>query len=256
MGLSIFFKNFAPVFMIAFVFYYILFFCKKNCTRVLIFSKVISVILIFSGYLLSKSVGYAIVDNIIGVDVSRNVTPCYLNVGLRGSGKNDRPESYGVYFDKLRENNYDYKKTNDETINELIYDLRLSENDTLTYNFFKNKAEVLFGNDSARMYWVKETLNSDRGKAIIDAVKNFNNYYFAICVFLMWFPLIIMNRDKNLFMFLLYLIFFGCFLLLILVEAQNRYMYSIQTFMCILAGYGVGLLAKEISLLSKYFLKH
>ena len=55
----------------------------------------------------------------------------------------------------------------------------------------------------------------------------------------MFLGLIYMNKLKNLDLFLLYLIFYGSFLLLLLVEAQNRYMYAIQFIMCILAVGGI-----------------
>ena len=51
--------------------------------------------------------------------------------------------------------------------------------------------------------------------------------------------LISMNKNKDLKKFLLYLVLFGSLLLLLLVEAQNRYMYAVQPIICILATGGL-----------------
>ena len=53
-------------------------------------------------------------------------------------------------------------------------------------------------------------------------------------------------KQKNLGLILLEIIIHGCALMLIIVEAQNRYMYSIQPFMCILASNGIITLKKEV----------
>lgn len=241
LGISTFLKNFAPVFLIAFIIYYILkVFNVKKIKNYTIF-KILSIFIIFISYSLSKNVIFNCIDNLVGTDVARNIIACYLNVGLRDDGTYSS-ENYGTYFSTLKENNYDYEKTNSIILKDIIKD----SSSNLSINFFSNKASILFGGDYARLQWISNTLNVDMGNKLIVIIDKLNNCYFTFLVVLMILGLIYMNRNKDLKVFLLYLIFFGSFLLLLLVEAQNRYMYAIQFIMCILSVLGINYLVEFI----------
>lgn len=234
LGISTFFKNFAPVFIIAFLIFYILKFLSLSKINNFILVKFISIVLIVISYSVSKNVVFSFIDNLVGDKVARNIIPCYLNVGLRDNGTYS-DYNYGMYFNTLKDNDYDYEKTNSIVMNNLIDD----QKDVLSLKFFSEKAKILFGGDFARMTWVQATLVLDSTNINIINISKLNSGYFCILIIFMFLGLIYMNKLKNLDLFLLYLIFYGSFLLLLLVEAQNRYMYAIQFIMCILAVGGI-----------------
>ena len=244
LALSSFFKNFAPVILIAIIIYYILnlFTLKKQEVKKFVINKIIYIILIFISFITIKNCTYLFLDNLLGVPVARNITPCYLNVGLRDYGVYSQ-ENYGMYFNSLRNNNYNYEVTNDKILNNLIKSF--SEEDNKIFkekDFFENKAILLFKGDSAKIDWVIESMKANYTTEhieVLEDIKEYNNDYFVILVLLIMIGLVYMVKNMNLKYFFIYVIFYGCFLLLILVEAQNRYMYSIQPLMCILSMIGV-----------------
>lgn len=237
LGLSVFFKNFAPVFIVAFIIYYFLKALQVKNVRSFVWQKAILILIIGISFWSTKSLIYLGLDELVGESVVRNITPCYLNVGLRGTGVYDAG-NYQMYSDALLDANFDYKKANADIMNGLVEYLKSEDATPRKMEFWDNKADILFGGD-ARIYWVKASVSSPIDHpTIIDVLsktEKYNLYYFVILVFLMVLGTVEMFRKKHMELFLLYLIFFGSFLLLILVEAQNRYMYSIQTIMCILA---------------------
>lgn len=249
LGFSVFFKNFAPIFIIAFLIYYVLNLLKEKNLKKYIFQKSCILLGIIVSFLITKNVLFLSLDHIVGNPVIRNVTPCYLNVGFRGFGVYDY-DNYEMYYSSLKKNNYDYKKTNKEILENLWNHLKNQNSEARQRSFFENKAKILFGNDSYRMIWLSLSFQEGGHEKIVNiidgTITTWNNIYFMIVVTLMGLGLFYMYHKKDLLLFLIYLIIHGCFLMLILVEAQNRYMYSIQPLFCILAITGV------ISL--KYFL--
>ncbi len=237
LGISTFFKNFAPVFLIAFAIYYVLKGIREKELKVYIRYKLLTLALICFSFSITKNVIFNFLDDIVGVEVARNITACYLNVGLRDDGTYNA-DNYNMYFDTLRQNNYDYEKTNSQILEKLFQE----EKKNLSLDFFKNKAKIVFGRDSSRVGVVSLSFAAKdhiyKAKILDEQIVEINDNYFTVLVFLTAMGLIPMVRKKDLKVFLMYLFFFGCLLLLLLVEAQNRYMYSIQTIMCILAAWG------------------
>ena len=86
LGLIVFFKNFAPVLIIVFIIYYFLFALKNNGSKKFLLSKVVSIIIIFVMFTLSKQIMFLAIDNLVGTKVARNIVPGFLNIGLRGDG--------------------------------------------------------------------------------------------------------------------------------------------------------------------------
>ncbi len=242
LGLSTFFKNFAPAFILAFIIYYFLKgFTEKNIKKYTLM-KLGTIVIILIGFIATKNVVFIGIDHLAGHPVSRNITPCYLNVGLNLKGTYNK-NIYDEYFNAVKENNYDYDKANDEIM--ALLKKRLSDKNASIWQkgFFDYKAKIIFGNDEAKISWVVSSINAKGSMQITDFIENeytnLNNYYFIILVTLMAIGLISMNKNKDLKKFLLYLVLFGSLLLLLLVEAQNRYMYAVQPIICILATGGL-----------------
>ncbi len=254
LALSSFFKNFAPVLIIAFAIYYFLNNFKKDGLNIKkeILSKFISIVIIIISFISTQNIIFTGIDQIIKDKVDRNTIPCYLNVGLRGNGHYS-DEIYGMYFDAIKKYDYDYNKANKEIMSELITTIKDGTSDIYKKDFFENKAKTLFNTDSARLSITAYSFDINEHYKVSNIIRKYiidlNNYYYIILSFLVALGLIDTNKKKNLKQILLYIIIHGSALLLILVEAQNRYMYSIQMLLCILAVPGL----KEIY---EYVKKH
>lgn len=244
LGISVFFKNFAPVFILAFGIYYVLKGIISVRLKTYYIHKFVTLTLIILVFSSTKNVMFHIADGLVGEKVARDITACYLNVGLRGDGKYNEA-NYGMYFGVLQENNYNYEKTNAQILDKLIRE----EKANWDMDFFEKKAKTVFGGDSSRVLFVSESVKVGEhfrlARILTDYVIDINNNYFTIIVFLMALGLVPMIKHRNMALFLLYLVCFGGLLLLLLVEAQNRYMYAIQPIICILAVWGIEFL-KEL----------
>ena len=247
LGLSNFFKNFAPVFLIAFVIYYFLVAFKEKNIKKYTVVKLISIGLIVICFSLTKSIVFLEIDNLVGGKVARNIIPCYLNVGLSNDGTYDY-DTYYEYINAFIDNNYDYDKANDEIMNIVKSDILDGTSAIYNEDFFDNKARIIVGNDQSKIILVISSINAKDSMAINNFIENqymdFNDYYYIVLIALMALGLVIMNKNKDLKLFLLYLVLFGSLLLLLLIEAQNRYTYAIQPLLCILATGGLFYLIK------------
>lgn len=242
LGLSTFFKNFAPAFLVAFVIYYFLKGINTKTLKKYILIKLGTIVIILVGFVLTKNLVFIGIDHLVGHEVARNITLCYLNEGLNGTGAYN-PTYYDEYFEAIKNNNYDYDKANTE-IKILLKERLLNKNASIWQkDFFDNKARIIFGNDESKISWVVSSINAKDTMKITNFIEeeytNLNNAYFIILVTLMAIGIISMNKSKDLKKFLLYLVLFGSLLLLLLVEAQNRYMYAVQPIICILATGGL-----------------
>ena len=249
LGLSTFFKNFAPVIIISIAIYFIMNDLKNKVLFkdiLLQFSKFIIIILIFSG---TRFLTFKYLDNLATHKVIRNVAPCYLNVGLKGQGTYNY-EYYNEYFTKLKEYNYNNTKTNSYILKELKNHYLITENIGYYFQLFKSKLNILFGGDTARISWIHQSFNDKNDKIAKNisrySMKSLNEIFYINISFLMLMGLIYLWNSKNLRLFLLYLIVYGSSLMLLLVEAQNRYMYAIQPLFSILSGAGIYIILKII----------
>ena len=249
LGISTFFKNFAPVFLIAFIVYYFISLIIKKNIKILIVRYLSILVIVFMSFIISKNITFMYIDKIVGNTVARNITPCYLNVGLRGDGRYSN-ENYAMYFDSLKKNNYDFNKTNKEIMDNLkdyIKDKNSKIHDPL---FFNNKANIIINGDSSRINWIAQSFKVKEHYTIFSTldkdIKTFNNNYYTIIIFLVALSLLFTVHFENQELLLLHTIMHGSFLILLLIEAQNRYMYSIQSIMCILAVPGILYLKKML----------
>lgn len=235
LAVSTFLKNFASVLLLSIFIYFILnIFIVENKKKYAINKGIICTLILIT-YICLRSIIFIYMDSVVQEKVMRSIAPCYINVGAKGNGTyND--VAYSEYFDELKKQNYDNKKTNKIIMHKLIKNINIKQYIKLLYN----KAQIILGDDRDKTYWIFSTINSD-GKytKYMSKFAKINNIYYGILVILMATGLIKMVKEKNLKIFLMYLIFFGGMLLLILVEAQNRYMYALQYIICILASYGI-----------------
>ena len=102
LGLSTFFKNFAPAFIIAFIIYYFLKgFTEKNIKKYTLM-KLGTIVIILIGFITTKNLVFIGIDHLAGHPVARNITPCYLNVGLNTNGTYNAG-IYNEYFNAVKE---------------------------------------------------------------------------------------------------------------------------------------------------------
>ncbi|MFA5603435.1 MAG: glycosyltransferase family 39 protein [Bacilli bacterium] len=240
-GISTFFKNFGPVLLIAIIIICLLemIINKKN---ILTIKKLGFVIIILISYIFSKNVTFNYIENLVGAKVGRNITPIYLNVGLNSKSKGYyNNEVYSMYFNELRQNNLNFGKTNNEIMKLLMFDIK--SNYRGIPRMLYNKTITNFSTDNAKFNWVKNSVidsQTDRVVFVIEKIlKPLTNFHYVIIIFCMTFMVVQNYREKNLEILLLSLIIFGAAAMLMLVEAQGRYRYAIEPFMCILAGAGI-----------------
>lgn len=243
LAFSVFLKNFVPVIIVAIIIYFIMDMMNKkklSLSSKYIIPRIVFIIILFVTFTLSKNIIYMKIDNIVGERVTRNIIPCYLNVGFRDEGVYNS-NNYNMYFNKMIEYDYDEKKVNSEILSELLNYWKNGQNKYSIFTLLDYKAKIIFGGD-IRISWVNHSLLQKGNIKIISFFEKYinkvNNLYFLVIVIFMIFGLFKLNNEKNLYVFLCYLIIFGSLLLILLVEAQNRYMYAIQPFICIMSIYG------------------
>lgn len=240
LGISVYFKNFAPVFLIAFIIYYFLNIFKTNNIKQYIKRRLLFLIIISCSFFLTNKVTCLVVDDIVGTKVARNIIPGFLNIGLRGDGTLSE-NRWILYENLLEKHNYNFKLANKEMLAGILDDLGNKDSDVRKKGFFDNKANVLFKGDHGKLDYVIESLNVENHFIVINLLNKYviplNNVYYISIFTLVGLGVIFLIKKKNLEVLLLYIIIYGTSLMLIIVEAQNRYMYSIQPLMCILAVY-------------------
>lgn len=249
LSLTTFFKNFGIIFVIALLIYFILkiiFESKRNLKKYIIV-YLISFITVIVGYFITNQIMYAYIDSIVGGKVSRNNIAYFLTVGL--SSKNDGTYNEEIskdYKEAIENNNYDYDTVNKEMMNKLKEDVK---NNNELFTLLKNKAKIVAQNDEARIEFIcrmaKANESEKLAKFVEDYILEINNFYYIIIFTLMGLGLLRFIKDKNLEILYIYISIYGSYLLLLIIETQNRYTYSINPFICILAGIGFEYLIKQ-----------
>lgn len=246
LGVCVFLKNFSMVIFIAMAITAVMwalkykFSWRQAVLHVLLFAVAFGLFSATSGVL------YRTADKLVGQPVNRSVAPCYAYVGLHSSGTGGYSlELYQRYFSVLASTGYDYDETNRIILDELVHDIKDNERIDVLLD---RKATVAMVSDKARVQFVKggfleagheyaaEFLIND--KSILD-VQKINDWFYYIIMWCMAFGLIFAYRHRDLKFFFIYLSIFGSALLLLLVEAQGRYMYGIQPLYCVAAGFGL-----------------
>lgn len=246
LGICVFLKNFSLVFFVAMVITGLMWALKyrfdwrKAVIHVLLFAVA------FGSYNAVTASLFRVADGLVGQPVNRSVAPCYAYVGLHSTGTGTYNDAlYQHYFSVLSYTGYDYDRTNDIVLDELMQDIK--ENDRFDV-LLDQKAGYAVSSDKYRIEFLKDSfieagheyaagfLVSD--KSILD-VQEVNDWFYYIIMWCMAFGLIFAYRQRDLSFLFIYLVIFGSALLLLVVEAQSRYMYSIQPLYCIAAGFGL-----------------
>lgn len=240
LGLTTFFKNFGIVFVIALFIYFVLDIIFNKCKlKEYVTKHIIAFIMVSIGSILITQITYIYLDNIVGKKVSRNNMAYFLTIGL--NSKNDgtyNTEIAEEYINQLKESDYNYALVNEQKINELIEDIK--HNNKL-FDLLKNKAKIVAQNDESRLDFVQSSANrngSSKTAEIIENVKKFNNFYYMFIWILIGIGILRFREQINLKILFLYIGIYGSYLLLVIIEAQNRYQYAINPILCILAALG------------------
>ena len=234
LGLTAFFKDFGIIFIIALPFYYILKMLYQGKNRIIVSMFCITIVLI--GNFIAKQFTYLYIDNLVGTKVSRNNTGFYLTEGLIST--NDGQFSQKIkeeYFNEVIKNNYNYEVANENILNKLKEDIK--NNDKL-FELLWNKAKIVINGDTARLGFLarsaKECGNFSLAENLQGTITYINNFYFYIVIVLACIGLFRAIKYKETKLMYIYIAILGCYLLLLLIEAQNRYIYGFIPFLCIL----------------------
>lgn len=238
LGLSVFFKNFALVFIIAFVIYIIMYFIKNKFKAKELRNFIIYLLIIIGSYSVVTNGMYNIADKLVGEEVNRSIAPCYMLVGLHSTGAGIyNPELYKTYFDTVEE--LGYEKGNKKVLEILFDDIK--ENDKFL-TLLDDKAVSLHSYDN-RVDWVSQSALANESKVLYDFLKEeyqeVNDYYYLLVIILIIMSVFYLIKKKNIKILFISLIIFGSSLLLLLVESQARYTYSLLPFYCVLATIGL-----------------
>lgn len=135
-------------------------------------SVIVVILMILSARFIVSNQARHLIENRIGEPVATNSTIetmyCADNPKYGGMWN---PEAYEIYFYKLKENDFDYKKTGKWARNELI--TIMANNKEEMSELFLNKLEQSYGSNNAMLGWFYETLNTKKQR-------EFDNKYIAI----------------------------------------------------------------------------
>lgn len=240
-GISVFFKNFAPILLIAIVIMCFIELLQHRKIK-LFLKKIILMLLLIISYSLTKQGTFLYIEYLVGDTVGRNIIPCYLNIGLNSVSRgyyND--EIYQMYFDELEKNNLDFNKTNTNIMKFLYKDIK--ENYYQIPSILYHKTVTSFKSDGSKLGWVVESIKAKNdniySKLIKKMVVPISHTYYIIIITLMMICLLANYKIKNNNTYLLLIFIFGVALLFLLTEAQGRYKYGIEPIMCVLASGGL-----------------
>ena len=128
LGLSTFLKNFAPIFLIAFLIFYFMIVLKEKIMKTSIITFIFDFLIIILMFNLTNVVLFKFCDNLVGEPVSRNSAPYYIFIGLNKEGKGIFDEKlYNYYFNLLDTNDNDFEKTNKEVMDLTLKELKLDD---------------------------------------------------------------------------------------------------------------------------------
>lgn len=246
LGISTFFKNFASIYLIAFIIIIILEYVKNK--KIILQSFLLFLIIIFS-FSISKGIILNSIEKMVGSSIGNNIIPCYLNVGLNfdSNGKYDS-DSYRIYFDTLKNTNYDFSETNEIIM--LNIKNRIINRYKEIPNLLNIKAKVIFQKDDNKLLWVKNSINSKQVVQVSQFIENslskISNVYYLILILASLFSVFYTLKYSNQNLLFIILCIVGVALELLLVEAQERYRYAIEPMFCILSGVGLYYLKKKV----------
>lgn len=246
LAVTCFLKNFSPVFIMSFIIVFILGLLKNKFDKVIFTKKSVCLVIIMISFISVKQLIFSEIDKLVGEPVARNITPCYLNVGLRDEG-DYKVENYMYYFNLVKDYNYDFDKVNHIALNDLLKYMK-GKGKKYYFNLLNNKAKIIINDDEAKIFWFDQSFNGNKTSSLYDLnnIKITNNMYYGLIMLLVGISLIETLKSYNLKTFFLQLLYFGACLILLLVEAQNRYSYSMQVLLCILSVCGIKIVVEYV----------
>ena len=145
----------------------------------------------------------------------------------------------------MRDNDWDYDTVNDIILQQLREDIRDNKALGVLLDF---KAAATVQEDNERLRWVEKSMNAaghphaaslvyDQ-KRLLD-LEHINDGFYHLVIWCMGLGLIPMIKRRDIRLFFLYLVIFGSTLMPLIVEAQGRYLYAVQTLYCVTAVAGI-----------------
>lgn len=252
-GISAFFKDFSSIYIIAFICTIILLLIFKKGK--LAAAKNACLIIIMSVVMLTtKNIIFYKIDMNMTNYINRNTENFSLYLGFDREAKGYyTSEIAAEYFDMMKLENYNYKRINIIAKNKFFNDIK--DNQAILPQILEAKHNTTTNGDYIKIWLVYESMmqnDSKKSAEYIESLSKINNSYYCMIVFLAIIGIIYLYKKKNIVGFLIPIIILGCVLVLLLIESQERYRYSIETLYCILAGGGIYYIYK---LLNNIFMK-
>lgn len=215
-------------------------FINYFCRREMIYIT-ICFILLLSFRNISKQTTLNNIESLLGIKVNDNTIPCYMYVSLHpnnaGGWNLDR---YDEYFVLVSKNNYNYAAANKIALTELEDMITDSPDYLITliplklYTAYHDNIHMF---DCAYIAMTEEDQITYRN--FFDILHTIDYFYYVIIIFLVFISFILNLKIKSPKIFCLNLIIIGGLMLVVFIESQSRYKYSIQPFWCILAGFSL-----------------
>lgn len=236
------FKNTGIIMLIAFVIFMFL-----EVLRSKEYKKVLKQgIILLASFIIIQNVIWGGLCIINGRVVDKNPMPHYLYVGLSKEGNGGWFENCDLYSRTSIENKFNYSKSR-----KIVYEKlkqKLYEDNNLNANFFKNKIKCAFASEGETLFWMNMTMKEgnliDKNN-IWNLVPIYDSYYIIILVGILIASINSLYKFNTL-NFISSLYIYGFYIILIVLEVQQRYKMILYPFMIILSGYGYIELVKYI----------
>jgi len=261
LAFSSFFKSIDKVLIIALAIVFILQWIargKISKDRVMKWAAIAVAFVI--GYSGMMSYSYNYIDNYVGGNSNRDVSPYFINVGLNAEhGGQWSQEVLDVYLGLIREYDYDFELVN-EKMNEHLDGVIEEQNRLVTSgeepdlwkDFMEYKFRKAWGNNEG-IRFIMNTINQENplaGMAFYEAYLPVIQAYTVVTGFLMFLGGVgaLITRERETVM-VAALMVFGFALLLLLSEVQPRYKSVVYPFMAVVAAYGIYCVIQPVWLL-------
>ena len=246
-GLCVFFKDWCVIVLIASFITGILYISRFFRREILCIA--IGFILLLSFRSITKQFITNSIESILDVNVNDNTIPCYMYVSLHPQNSGAwNPDRYNEYFSFVSENNFDYDKANKIAL-EKLKDLIEDSPDYLVtliplkiYDAYHDNEHMFFC-----AYIAMNEENQIAFKNFFDCLHTVDYIYYTIIILLVFASFFINLKRKSPKVFWLHLIIIGGILLVIFIESQSRYKYSVQPFWCVLSGFSLEMICHTLN---------
>lgn len=237
-----FFKDLAPILLIAFALTLSLVIARSGqMKKSLVAIGGVLGLCVFVAF--SAITHIPIISAIAHQPVNPSLVPYFIYTGLGGNNMGSwQPEIMDHYNQLIGRDGQNYDHANKTMLHEALHSVkqRLSELPVTIWN----KNRTVQANDEAKIFWVDESAGVAGSKGLKSwletVLQPINGIFFAAVVILMSVGVYYAWRVRvNTKFMLLVIICAGYSLLLLVIEAQNRYRYMIEPLYCIVAAYGL-----------------